>query len=57
MSKQSELLRLHSLQTDLALKRDWVGVARMEVLIESFARRPGFPDTRVLGASNRLTVH
>lgn len=41
MLSKRELAWLHALQGDLALKRDWVGVGRIQSLIDHIADKHG----------------
>ena len=57
MLTKRELVWLHSLQGDFALKRDWVAVAHVQSLIDHVADEHGFIRTEASAAWTEPAVH
>lgn len=52
-----ELVWLHTFQTDLALKRDWVAVGHVQSLIDHMANEHGLACEGQIHASLPLETH
>lgn len=57
MLTKTELALLHGLQSDLALKRDWVAVGHLQSLIDHIAGEHGFVHTGPMVSRPDLVVH
>lgn len=57
MLTKTELAFLHGLQSDLALKRDWVAVGHLQCLIDRIADEHGFVHTEPMVSCADLVVH
>jgi len=56
LSKQ-ELVWLNALQSELALKKDWVSVGHVQALIDRIAGVHGLPSPLVRGHASGQSVH
>lgn len=54
---KTEIVALHRLQSELALRRDWVAVGHLQNLINHIADEHGFMDSRQAGMDTDLVLH
>ena len=57
MLTKRELLWLHALQSDFAVKRDWVAVGHVQCLIDYIADEHGVLTEEPAPSLNELAVH